>query len=57
VRCPVDVYGGDLDRNVPIGVAQAWVERLGDARLVPMAGEGHVSVLPAVAQGVLESVA
>lgn len=57
VRCPVDVYGGDRDRNVPIGVAQAWVERLDDARLVPMVGEGHVSVLPAVAERVLESVA
>lgn len=57
VRCPVDVYGGDRDRNVPIGVARAWAERLGDARLVPMVGEGHVSVLPAVAERVLESVA
>lgn len=57
VRYPVDVYGGDRDRNVPIGVARAWVERLDGARLVTMAGEGHVSVLPAVAERVLESVA
>ncbi|MEX2501959.1 MAG: hypothetical protein WD336_06255 [Trueperaceae bacterium] len=56
-RCPVGVYGGGCDRNVPFGVARAWAERLGQARLVPMPGEGHVSVLPAVAQRVLASVA
>lgn len=56
VRCPVDVYAGDEDRNVPASVARAWAERLEGARLTPVAGEGHVSILAAVAERVLATV-
>lgn len=57
IRCAVDLYAGDQDRNVPPAVAEAWVERLPGTTLHPVAGAGHVSILPRVADRVLASVA
>jgi pimeloyl-ACP methyl ester carboxylesterase len=56
VTCPVDLYAGGEDRNVPPSVAEAWARRFPDARIERLAGAGHVSILPAVAEAVLASI-
>jgi pimeloyl-ACP methyl ester carboxylesterase len=56
VGCPVDVYAGGEDRNVPSAVAEEWATRLPHARLQRSPSAGHVSILPLVAERVLASV-
>lgn len=44
VRCPVDFFHGDADRNVPLVAARETLKRLPQASLMVVPGEGHYSL-------------
>jgi pimeloyl-ACP methyl ester carboxylesterase len=45
IRCPTLLVWGSRDRLVPASVAAAWQQLLPDARLVTIAGAGHVPMV------------
>ena len=49
IRAPVELVWGDDDAEVPVGVAEAALARLADARLTTVAGAGHLTPLTAPA--------
>lgn len=46
VGCPVDIWHGSEDCNVPVSHARSLADQLPDARLNVMAGEGHLMFDP-----------
>jgi len=44
VTYPLQYWQGDLDRNIPLGLAQKFIQLLPNARLTVLPGEGHYSL-------------
>lgn len=44
VTYPLQYWQGDLDKNIPLGLAQKFVQMLPNARLTVLSGEGHYSL-------------
>lgn len=41
IEAPVQIWHGDLDRNIPISHAHRLADRISDATVHPCPGEGH----------------
>lgn len=44
VTYPLQYWQGDLDRNIPLGLAEKFVQMLPNAKLTILPGEGHYSL-------------
>lgn len=56
VRCPVRLYHGEEDRNVPAAAGRTLARLLPDCRASFLAGEGHISLLARHGRRILEEI-